>query len=67
MTRVKISHVSSYFDNTGRFDNKYIEDRVNQNKMLLPPGILERLFGIKNRFFANDDIGICNRKEGYRR
>jgi 3-oxoacyl-(acyl-carrier-protein) synthase III len=56
MTRVKISHVSSYFDNTGRFDNKYIEDRVNQNKMLLPPGILERLFGIKNRFFANEGI-----------
>jgi 3-oxoacyl-(acyl-carrier-protein) synthase III len=55
-TRVKISHVSSYFDTTSRVDNGEIERRVNHDKTLLPPGVLDRLFGVRNRFFANDGV-----------
>ena len=53
MTRVKISAVSSYFGNTSRIANEEIELRLNKSKTLLPAGVLERLFGVKNRFFAN--------------
>jgi 3-oxoacyl-[acyl-carrier-protein] synthase-3 len=53
MTRVKISAVSSYFGNTSRVPNEEIEQRLNKAKTLLPAGVLERLFGVKNRFFAN--------------
>jgi 3-oxoacyl-(acyl-carrier-protein) synthase III len=56
MTRVKISHVSSFFESTSRISNEEVENRVNRNKMFLPAGILDRLFGIKNRFFANEGV-----------
>lgn len=53
MTRVKIGAVSSYFGNTSRVSNEEIEFRLNNTKRLLPAGVLERLFGVKNRFYAN--------------
>lgn len=56
MIQVKISHVSSYFDHTTRISNQEIERRINKHKTILPSGVLERLFGIKNRFFANEGI-----------
>lgn len=56
MKRVKISHVSSFFDNTSRVCNAEIEKRINHNKTLMPANVLERLFGIKNRFFAKEGI-----------
>src|ERR1700712_1752814 len=56
MTGVKISQVSSFFDHTIRISNEEIEKRVNRDKVLLPPGVLDRLFGIKNRFFTEDGI-----------
>jgi len=56
MTRIKISHISSYLDDTTRVSNEAIENRLNQNKTVLPPGVLDRLFGIKNRYFANKGI-----------
>lgn len=56
MTKVKISHVSSYFDNAVRVSNTEIENRLNKDKNILPAGVIERLFGIKNRFFVKEGI-----------
>ncbi len=54
--RVKISHVSSCFENTSRISNEEIEKRVNRTKTFLPGGVLERLFGIRSRNFANSGV-----------
>lgn len=64
MTRVKISHVSSYFDTADRVCNATIESRVNDPKTLLPAGVLERLFGIRNRYFAQPGINCSDLAAG---
>ena len=56
MNKVKISHISSFFDNTTRISNETIEKLINKNTTLLPPGVLDRLFGIRNRFFTDDGV-----------
>lgn len=56
MTRVKISYIAHYLAHTRRVSSQEIEARVNQDQTLLAPGVLERLFGIKNRYFAETGI-----------
>ena len=56
MNRVKISYIASFTADTRRVSSQEIETRVNQEQPLLAAGVLERLFGIKNRYFAEAGI-----------
>lgn len=52
MSRVKISHIAAYTAGSRRVSSHEIEARINHKQALLAPGVLERLFGVKNRYFA---------------
>ncbi|GEO04535.1 3-oxoacyl-ACP synthase [Adhaeribacter aerolatus] len=56
MSRVKISYIAHYLAHSRRVSSQEIEAQVNHDQRLLAPGVLERLFGIKNRYFA--DAGV---------
>jgi 3-oxoacyl-[acyl-carrier-protein] synthase-3 len=63
-TQVKISHVAENFADTQAISSTEIENRVNSHKNLLPPGIIERLFGIKNRYFALPGVNCSDLAAG---
>jgi 3-oxoacyl-(acyl-carrier-protein) synthase III len=48
---VKISQVGSYIP-LNKLSSREIEDRINQKEKLIVPGSLEKLFGVKTRYFA---------------
>jgi acyl-CoA:acyl-CoA alkyltransferase len=63
-TRVKISHVAENIAGTQPVSSLEIENRVNTTKTLLPPGIIERLFGIKSRYFADAGVNCSDLAAG---
>ncbi|AHM59464.1 beta-ketoacyl-acyl-carrier-protein synthase I [Flammeovirgaceae bacterium 311] len=48
---VKISHVGSYIP-VHKLSSREVEDRINQKELFIAPGSLEKLFGVKTRYFA---------------
>ncbi len=64
MKRVKITDVASCFDGTTRMANADVEARINRNGIKLPPGVLERLFGVKNRYVANEGVNCSDLAAG---
>ena len=56
MNRVKISYIASFTADARRVSSQEVEAKVNQHQTLLAPGVLERLFGVKNRYFAEAGI-----------
>jgi len=52
--RASIKHISSYLPERV-VSNEEIEGRINKSEVWLPPGCLERLFGIQQRYYADDD------------
>jgi acyl-CoA:acyl-CoA alkyltransferase len=59
MIKIKISEVSSYLPEQ-IISNEDIEKRINQQKIILPNGVLERLFGSKERRFADKNEQVSD-------
>jgi acyl-CoA:acyl-CoA alkyltransferase len=50
--KVKISAVTAYVPEN-KVTSTEVEDRINKKQMWVTPGSLEKLFGVKTRFYAN--------------
>lgn len=51
MPNIKIAHVSAYLPSR-TVTNAELEEIANQHRQVLPPGVLEKLFSIRERRFA---------------
>ncbi len=59
MLRPKIAQISAFVPEQV-IDNRYIEEKVNRQRKLLPIGALEKLFGIRERRFAEAHIQVSD-------